>query len=136
MWLGLVVDGHWFVVAVLGDSVMGGRFVGGYYITDLVGFLGDLGNFFIAGGAGEGVIRLVLSALSLPRDGLTGVVASALVGTWVFCDRFGCIFPGRVQEGSRYCSKVTGCGTIALHYRFSACISPLHGAYLFPKYLS
>ena len=29
VWLGLRAVGHWFVVAVLGGSVMGGRFVGG-----------------------------------------------------------------------------------------------------------
>ena len=29
VWLGLGVDGHWFVVAVLGGAVMGGRFVKG-----------------------------------------------------------------------------------------------------------
>ena len=54
----------------------------------------DFGDFFDCV-EGEGGVRLVSSALSLPRDGLSGVVASVLVGTWVFCDRFGCIFPGK-----------------------------------------
>jgi len=48
VWLGLVVDGHWFVVAVLGGAVMGGCGVRGKYITELVGFLGSLGISLIA----------------------------------------------------------------------------------------
>ena len=42
----------------------------------------------------EGVLRVVLSSLSFLGDGLTCVAASALFGTWLFCDQFRCIFPG------------------------------------------
>ena len=46
VWLGLGVDGHWFVVAVLGGAVMGGRGVMGIISRIWWVFLRDLGGFF------------------------------------------------------------------------------------------
>ena len=39
-----------------------------------------------------GQVRLEFTFFS--GDGPTGVAASVLFGTWLFCDQFWCIFPG------------------------------------------
>lgn len=41
------------------------------------------------------VVRAAMRVVSNAGDGLNGVVASALLGNWLFCDRFRCIFPER-----------------------------------------
>ena len=46
MCLALRAFAHWFVAALLGGAVMGGRGVMGKYITDLVGFFAGFGDFF------------------------------------------------------------------------------------------
>ena len=47
MCLDLRAFAHWFGAALVGGAVMGGRGVMGKYITDLVGFCGEIGDFWI-----------------------------------------------------------------------------------------
>lgn len=46
-----------------------------------------------------------MSVLYFPGDGLSGVVTSALFGTWLFCDQFWCTFP-RMWRGKRQGNRV------------------------------
>ena len=88
---------------------------GGYYSTDLGCFARDFGEFqdWVKCSSWGDVVGAVMSVVSLAGDGLNGVVASALLGTWLFCDRFRCIFPRKGKRGTRCWSKVTVYGTIA-----------------------
>ena len=65
-------------------------FVGAYYSTDLGCFSRDFGEFldWVGCSSRGDVVRAVMSVVSRAGDGLNGVVASALLGIWLLCDRF------------------------------------------------
>lgn len=82
---------HWFVAGGVGWCFEGWVVLfGGYYSTDLGCFSRDFGEFldWVGCSSRGDVVRVVMRVVSNAGDESNDVVASALLGKWLFCDRF------------------------------------------------